>query len=232
MATCGENRAILALDTCGLALSVAACDRAGRMVSRFEYRRRGHVERLMPMIEAVLDPLALLPGELDQIAVTTGPGTFTGVRIGLSAARGLVIGTDIPVNGVNAMTVMAAEASARFPDRPVLVAMDARRQQVYAQLFQPSLTEDGVAPVTNAATMSAADAALLCVTDELLLVGTGAQLVAAQHRAEASALTCLDIQPDARRLLAWAGARPLPCLAPPPAPLYLRAPDAKPQVQP
>lgn len=225
-----QNRSILALDTCGLALSVAACDGAGRVVSRFEYRRRGHVERLMPMIEAVLEPLALLPGDLDQIAVTTGPGTFTGVRIGLSAARGLVIGTDIPVNGVNAMTVMAAEASARFPDRPVLVAMDARRQQVYAQLFQPG--NDGVAPVTNAAAMSAADAAALCLTDDLLLVGTGASLVAAQHRAEASALTCLDIQPDARRLLTWASARPQPCLGPPPAPLYLRAPDAKPQVQP
>lgn len=230
MSVTRQNRSILALDTCGLALSVAARDRAGRMVSRFEYRRRGHVEHLMPMIEAVLEPLALLPGDLDQIAVTTGPGTFTGVRIGLSAARGLVIGTDIPVNGVNAMTVMAAEASARFPDRPVLVAMDARRQQVYAQLFQPG--NDGVAPVTNAAAMSAEDAAALCLTDGLLLVGTGASLVAAQHRAETAALTCLDIQPDARRLLTWASTRPQPCLAPPPAPLYLRAPDAKPQVQP
>lgn len=223
-------RNILAIDTCGMALSVVAMRRDGKAASRFEYRRRGHVERLMPMIPAVLDDLGLAVKDLDQIAVTTGPGTFTGVRIGLSAARGLVIGTGIPVNGINVMTVMAAEAAARWPDRPIIVAIDARRGQVYAQLFQPSPAGGGIAPCTAAAAMTAEQAASLSLHPDTVLVGTGAALVAACHAADGRDLVSTDLQPDARRLLHHVAKRPDPCPAPPPAPLYLRAPDAKPQV--
>jgi tRNA threonylcarbamoyladenosine biosynthesis protein TsaB len=131
---------ILALDAAGAACS-AALWRDGRVVaSRFEPMRRGHAERLVPMIDAVMADGAAAYAELDRLAVTLGPGGFTGVRIGLATARGLALATGRPLVGVSNFLVLAAAATAEVPpDGSLVVAIDAKRRDFYLQVFAADL---------------------------------------------------------------------------------------------
>ena len=131
---------------------------------------------------------------------------------------------NIPLFGMTALEVLAAEAARRFPDRPVLAALDARRDQVYAQMFRraaPPFAECWSAPLA----IAAEDVALMAVPGTVL-IGNGAALVARHVAGEATVLN--RSEPDARHLLRLAAARSLPSYpVPAPGPLYLRAPDAK-----
>ncbi len=196
---------------------MAACSAAvwadGRIVSqRRERRRRGHAEALMPMVSAVLAEAGLDCAGLDAIAVTRGPGTFTGVRIGLAAARGLALACRRPLIGLSTLEVLAAAAPA---DRTVLAAIEARRGQVYAQRF-PSGPPPAALPAEAAAAL-AGDAPLWLAGDAALrlaaLIGTHGQVAPG------------DGQPDAA--VAAALARHRKPGRRPPVPLYLRAPDAR-----
>jgi len=126
--------AILAFDTSG-PFCAAALRAGGRIVSqRNEPMPKGQAERLIPMLEEMLAEAGLGWPDLAALAVCTGPGNFTGVRIGVAAARGLALGLGVPAIGVTGL-----EALAHGAPRPVLACLDARRGQLYAQLFGENL---------------------------------------------------------------------------------------------
>ena len=134
---------ILAFDTCLGALSVAVRWRGagGEWLTRHahEVRERGHAERLMPMMAEVMEEAGLAFSDLGRIAVTVGPGSFTGVRVGVAAARGLALASGIATVGATSLAVMARQADERLGEarggRLLAVAVDARRGSVYLQLF-------------------------------------------------------------------------------------------------
>ena len=104
-------------------------------------RRRigGNAERLVPLVEEVLVEAELRADEVDRIAVTLGPGTFTGVRVGVAAARGFSLGLRKPVVGITSLAAMAHRARQLLkPEEaswPIVVAVDARRGMIYLQRF-------------------------------------------------------------------------------------------------
>lgn len=220
------RRSILGIDTATDALSVAVGVDGKLRFSMFQRRRRGHAEALMPMVQQALAAAGLAARDLSEIGVTLGPGTFTGVRIGLAAARGFRIATGLPVTGVGTLELLAFRAGQRWPERPVLAALDARRNQVYAQYFRRAGAGWPEA-WTFPAAMPAADAARFLIPDSVL-TGSGAPLIEAEG-VPAPVVIDAEARPDAADLIAMLSSRPLPDrTAPPPRPLYLRAPDATP----
>jgi tRNA threonylcarbamoyladenosine biosynthesis protein TsaB len=219
---------ILALDTSMAACSVAAQREGGPVASRFEARERGHAEALFAMIEAVMAEAGLGYSELSRIAVTLGPGSFTGVRAGVAAARGLAVATRAETVGMLSLDVLAARCLALTDDAArqggFAVAHDARRGEVYVALYNASGTRtsepQALAPET---------AAGLLPSGIGFVAGTGARQVAAAAAAFGrSTLTFFEtLQPDAADLLRLAlrveaSKRPL-------SPIYLRPPGAEPQ---
>jgi tRNA threonylcarbamoyladenosine biosynthesis protein TsaB len=230
---------ILAFDTTFDACSVCVARDGDVLASALERFETGHAERLVPMIDEVMERAGVTFGDLDRIAVTVGPGTFTGTRIGVAAARGLALATGIATIGVSSLAVMAgvvadalaaADAGAgslgaSLADAELAIAVDARRGEVYAQLFDIAGHETKSLPRL----LSVEDAALLGGNTPLLIAGSGAAAVAAAaaHNGRV-AVACLPrLLPDATalaRIAAGLVATDAPLL-----PLYLRAPDAKPQ---
>lgn len=221
---------VLALDTCFGAVSAAVrwrdADQRWRTCQRLELRPGGHAERLMPMIADAMAEAGLGFTGLHRIAVTLGPGTFTGVRVGVAAARGLALASGLPVVATSSLAVMAWRARQALglgEDRLLAVAVDARRDMVYAALFSGARGDSG-----QPLLLPPAEVAALIGTRTVTLVGSGARAVAAAVAGTAG--TCEvqlpDLQPDALALAEMAAD-----LAPvsPVRPLYLRPPDAKPQ---
>ncbi|MEW5248200.1 tRNA (adenosine(37)-N6)-threonylcarbamoyltransferase complex dimerization subunit type 1 TsaB [Microbulbifer discodermiae] len=124
---------ILALDTTSGACSVALyCH--GHTTERFVEAERDHTRRLLPMVDQVLAEAEMGLKDLDALAVSRGPGSFTGLRIAISCAQGLAFAADKPVVPVSSLAALAAGARRRHPDwrdLPVVAALDARMQQVY-----------------------------------------------------------------------------------------------------
>lgn len=224
---------VLAFDTCLGAASAAVRWRdaggAWQECSRRELRERGQAERLMPMLAEVMADAGLAFSDLERIAVTVGPGSFTGVRVGVAAARGLALASGLPVVGATSLAVMAQQAAEllgpALEGRTLAVAADARRGMIYLQLVAA-----GAAPVGEAMLVALEDCGAVLQAKRVTIVGPAAQIAvaaiaAAGGHAEA-ALT--DLQPDARAL-----ARMAASLTPmsPVQPLYLRLPDVKPQAE-
>jgi tRNA threonylcarbamoyladenosine biosynthesis protein TsaB len=174
----------------------------------------------MPMVQTVMNEAAVEYAALDAIAVTRGPGTFTGLRIGLAAARGLALAAELPLFGLTTLEVIAAEAGEQLPDHPVLVAIDARRGQVYAQLFEA----DGL-PVGEPRAMTLDAAVDLAGSEKIVFAGdmAGQMLALSDGR---GVVASGSGQPDAAVLARCAARRPMPVPGLPVSPLYLRAPDA------
>src|SRR6201996_5838430 len=126
---------ILAIDTALDACSVAALDtRTSRLIAQeSQPMKRGHAEALMPMIARVMNEAELAFTALDRIAVTTGPGSFTGLRVGLSAARGIALAANKPVVGLTTLTAYAAPLVSESGEHPIISAIDARHDHVYLQ---------------------------------------------------------------------------------------------------
>jgi tRNA threonylcarbamoyladenosine biosynthesis protein TsaB len=98
--------------------------------------RHGHAEALMPMVDAVMQDAALSPAALDAVAATVGPGGFTGIRIGLAAARGIALATGVPLVGVTGFAAVAETCPDDFDGADaLLVALDSRRADFYLALF-------------------------------------------------------------------------------------------------
>jgi len=202
---------VLGLDTCLNACSVAVLDGERVLAHASEAMARGHQERLAPMAQAVMAEAGLPFTALQRIGATVGPGSFTGLRVGVAFAKGLASALAIPAVGVGSLEALAAEASGL-----VAAAIDARREQVYLQLFeagQPLMAPD-VLPIGTAQ----ARLAELAMGRPVTFVGSGAPLLAAPSDAVLTPDGC-----DARHVARLAAARP----AAPIRPLYLRAPDAK-----
>lgn len=182
--------------------------------------QKGHAEALAPMVERLMQQQALPFAELSRIAVTVGPGTFTGLRIALSFARGLGLALQVPVIGFSTLEAMAMRALAANPrGLPVVAAIDARRDEAYVQRFAPS-GEPHEAPALRSLAMIRES----LPQGPVFFIGSAAPLLLREGD-EAG----LPAYPDARLMAAAAMARPAPDH--PPHPLYLRASDAKPQLQ-
>jgi tRNA threonylcarbamoyladenosine biosynthesis protein TsaB len=202
---------ILGLDTCLNACGVAVTDGERVLAALCEPMARGHQERLATLARDVAAAAGVAFADLDRVGVTIGPGSFTGLRVGLAFAKGLSAALGIPAVGVGVLEGLAAEA----PGGRTLAAVDARRDQVYLQPF-----EDGVALGPPEAQSIAAALVLTAAHGPASLVGSGAPLLAAAAPA-ARIIAAEGVDPALVARLA-AGRTPSP-----PSLLYLRAPDAR-----
>jgi tRNA threonylcarbamoyl adenosine modification protein YeaZ len=200
---------ILAFDTSTAACTAALLERDGAIVaSRDEVIGRGHAERLVPMIDEMLD--GHVPA---RILVGVGPGSFTGLRVGIAAAHGMAIGWSIPLTGMNSLALLAA--SAPPGEGKIAAAMAGGHGELFVQTFdRKKVTATG--SILNLTPQAAA-----MKVDAPLVVGSGAEaLVEARHSGEA-----LPLLPTASRALALPELlRMLEC-----KPVYARAPDARPK---
>jgi tRNA threonylcarbamoyladenosine biosynthesis protein TsaB len=198
----------LAIETAGHACSIALLDGDRIIAERHELVGRGHAERLIPWIAELPDG-----GRAERIIVGCGPGSFTGVRIGIAAARALGLGWGVPVTGVSSLVLLAAEC----PADEFIVAMEGGHGELLVQHYQRK-------PLRAAgafASLSPENAGAAMRAD--LVAGTGAErLIAARgygtsFAAEARASNIRLLAPEHLTLA--------------PNPLYGRAPDAKPMAK-
>ncbi|PZX44601.1 tRNA threonylcarbamoyl adenosine modification protein YeaZ [Roseinatronobacter thiooxidans] len=196
---------ILAFDTTAAHCAAALLSGGVVVAQAQEDMARGQAERLVPLLEEVLQAAGLGWRDLDALAVGVGPGNFTGIRIAVSAARGLALGLDIPAIGVTIF-----EARAEGLPRPLYVVEDARRGEVYVQVFGDGDEAPFLSDRTDLA--FAADAAL---------VGSGAS-------AEGTGLPVLAPCYPLAEGIARVAARKFGTAQPRPAPLYIRSADAAP----
>ena len=224
---------ILAFDTCFDSCSVCVArlgdGHVAELASASERFATGHAEKLIPFVAESMSRAGVTFADVDRIAVTVGPGTFTGTRIGIAAARGLALATQIEIVSTTSLAVMAevtvAELSSNRASGALAIAVDARRDQVYVQLFG----EGGLDAKSPPMLLSIDEASRMGDDGPLLIAGSGAETIAAvakQNGREISAHFA-DLQPEARALARMAVA--LPVVEGALVPLYLRPPDAKPQ---
>ncbi|OJF90509.1 tRNA (adenosine(37)-N6)-threonylcarbamoyltransferase complex dimerization subunit type 1 TsaB [Pararhizobium antarcticum] len=212
---------VLALDTAGTGCFAAVYDSDGDqgLAQAGADIGRGHAEQLMGFVDAALAESGKTLADVGRIAVTIGPGSFTGIRVGVAAARGFALALSIPAVGVSTLAVLARAASLKHPGIAVFAVMDAKREEIYGQMFDASgaaRTAANAYGIDEARSLAAAFDGVICGSArDLLLSG--------------------EIDDDAPRYIADIGivAR-LGAIADPalgkPKPLYLRGPDAKPQL--
>ncbi|KSB90894.1 tRNA threonylcarbamoyladenosine biosynthesis protein TsaB [Caulobacter vibrioides] len=207
---------VLSVDTCLAASSVAVVEDGRTLAARSEPMTRGHQERIAPLAKEIAAEAGIAFSALDRIAVTVGPGSFTGLRVGLSFAKGLAQALGIPCVGVNSLEALAASVQA---EGLVAAVLDAKMGQVYLQVFDggkalmaPDALDIGSATARLAELYSGGPATL---------VGTGAALLEGVLP-EAVRIDLAVADPVAVARLA--AARPAPTHSP--RPLYLRAPYA------
>jgi tRNA threonylcarbamoyladenosine biosynthesis protein TsaB len=214
---------ILALDSSGGACSAAFWAGGRLRARRFERLERGHAERLMPMVLEVMAEAGVALAAVDLFAGTTGPGTYTGLRIGLASLRALALAAGRPMLGVTSFEAVAhGTTAAERAGRRLLVAIESKRDDLYAQLFS-----DRLAPAGDPLAETPSALAARFAGTALLLAGDGAPRAAAAL----GAVGC-DLRraagiglPDAAMVASLAAARASEAGFDPPHPLYLRPPD-------
>jgi tRNA threonylcarbamoyladenosine biosynthesis protein TsaB len=215
---------VLAIDTALEACSAAVLDTGtGKVTHESLPMLRGHAEALMPLIARVMKEADTSFAALDRIAVTTGPGSFTGLRVGIAAARGIGLAATKPVVGLTTLAAYAAPHIAQDDKTAIAVAIDARHQHVYLQIFGP-----GGRTLIAPRIASIADAVRSAANGPVRIVGTGATMLAvAWPSREPPVLVDESRAPD----IVWVGrlAAAADETTSEPKPLYLRAPDAQPQ---
>jgi tRNA threonylcarbamoyladenosine biosynthesis protein TsaB len=215
---------VLAIDTALAACAAAVLDTDhGIIASESLPMVRGHAEALIPLIARAMTRSDVTFRTLDRIAVTTGPGSFTGVRVGLAAARGFGVATGVPVVGVSTLSAYAAPYLAGNGKFPVVAAIDARHEHVFLQVFGPggqTVVSPRLAPLSAA--IRAASGA------PAYLVGSAARAIA-DGLAKNAAPRAVDPReaPDIVWVAQIGAVTPQAQSAP--NPQYLRAPDAQPQ---
>ena len=223
---------LLAIDTATDACSVAVLACGAVAAHRSALMARGHAEALMPMVLEALAAAGLGFADLDAVGVTVGPGAFTGLRIGLSAARGIGLAAGIPVLGATTLEVVAhGVPEDQRTGASIVAVIESKRADLYVQAFGPDLT-----PLSEPASLLPEALADALPAGPLVLAGDGAgraaDAITASNGAGRVSLSASGPHPDARILAALIAAR-LADMSPgldelaPPEPLYLRPPDAK-----
>jgi len=207
---------VLALDTCLAACSAAVLSGDETLAASSVAMTRGHQEHLGPMIGSLMAEAALDFAAIDLIAVTIGPGSFTGLRVGLAFAKGLAFALERPCAGVGVLPALAASAAV-----PGLCAavVGAGRERVYVQLFDGgrAVTAPDILSIGEASALIGAMSSKGCRR----IVGPGAGLIDAIE----GAVRLADLlAPDPAAVARLAVTEPMPL-----RPLYLRAPDARPR---
>ena len=207
---------VLGLDTCLDACSVAVWEDGRVLAAVSEPMKRGHQERLAVMAQAMMGKAGVGFAALDRVGVTVGPGSFTGLRVGLAFAKGLGVALDRPVVGAGVLEALALDASEGF----VAAVIDARRDKVYLQVFDGGRAL--MAPDALPVEIAAARLAELWTGGPAVLTGPGAALLSGVlpraglvERGAPDPVTIARLAAEARPPF------------PPPRPLYLRAPDAR-----
>ena len=216
---------ILAIDTAleACAAAVLDTDKNRLIAQESQAMKRGHAEALMPLVARVMKEAGIPFASLDRVAATTGPGSFTGLRVGLSAARGIALAANKPAIGITTLAAYAAPHVSEHGEHPIISAIDARHEHVYLQVVSGHggpLVTPRVAPVEEALAASRFGAPILA--------GNAANLLAERWPKDTAAPVKIDQQaaPDIA-WVAWLAAAVDPAVATP-RPFYLRAPDAKP----
>lgn len=211
---------LLAIDTAANLCAACVYDTAaGRELGRaVRDIGKGHAEVLMDVIGEAISKASLTFAGVGAIAVAVGPGSFTGIRVGVSVARGLALALKVPATGVTTLEALAFEAREKFGGKTVLAAIDGGRDGIYAALYD-GLGKIGYAPavVDFGTTMElAGNAAVVTGSAASRIIGAAELLLGSEA-------PTADIAIYAKLALAkgFAGEKPRP--------LYLRAPDAKPQ---
>jgi tRNA threonylcarbamoyladenosine biosynthesis protein TsaB len=201
---------LLVLDTCLEACQAAVFADGAPLAVRSEAMSRGHQERLGPMVREAMEEAGLSFSDLDRIAVTVGPGSFTGLRVGIAFAKGLALAADAPAVGIGTLEALAAGDAA--PGRKTAV-IEAGRGGVWRQPF------DGQDPLGPPQNQPLEEAGLAAAGR---LVGPTASRLAAPGQA------AIDLAAPPVEAIARLAAVAEPA---PPTPLYLRPPDAKPKAR-
>ena len=195
----------LVIDTATAACSVALIEGGGVIAERYELVQRGHAERLVPMI-------AELPegGRADRVLVDVGPGSFTGIRVGIAAARGLGLGWGVPVAGMSSLALLAAAAGG---EGPLAAVLEGGHGELFMQVFgQSPLAPAGPLLSLPPAAVHERIAGMRAVGDGLRWLTSGDPRTAPRG-ALPRAIDAVLLPPELAQLQ--------------PCPLYGRAPDAK-----
>ncbi len=218
---------ILAIDTALDACSAALIDTMGDRVLAFESREigRGHAELLLPIIDGVMKAAGAKFSDIDRFAVTIGPGSFTGLRVGISAARGFGLVTKKPVVGISTLAAFIAPLMTQDQAIPVVAAIDAKHGNLYMQMVGA-----GGRTLVSARAASLRETVRAVALGPVRIVGTGAALLAAHWPPKLPQPVLVDQRaaPDIE-WIARIGAVADPTQAAP-KPLYLKLPDAQPQM--
>lgn len=221
---------VLAFDTALDACSVAICEEGRTLAHRHELLSKGHAELLLPMIQSAMAEAALDYKDLDLLAVTVGPGTFTGLRVGLSAARGIALTTGLRVAGVSTLAAIADgawQSGVADADTPIIVLHDARRQELFYQVLQ---SRDDLSPPAPA-TAPIGSVVSIVPPGPVTIIGSGASCVDEEILAQCpeARLPTAPTNPDAVHVAGIGErlARSGLVSDQPPDPLYLRMPDAR-----
>jgi tRNA threonylcarbamoyladenosine biosynthesis protein TsaB len=210
--------AVLAFDCSTSACSAAVVRNGEVLAHRFAAMARGQSEALMPMIEDCLAEAGLAWSEIGLVGVTVGPGTFTGLRIGLAAARGIALAGKIPLAGVTTCEAVAhAVPAEERQGRTILAAIDGKRADVFVQPFSESLE-----PLAAPDALMPEDCARLFIGAVLLTGDAADRLAEAMPEAARSSASGI---PDARVVARLAYDRWQAGTALEPTPLYIRPPD-------
>ncbi|OWV68960.1 tRNA threonylcarbamoyladenosine biosynthesis protein TsaB [Rhizobium sp. R339] len=209
---------VLALDTAGVDCAAAVYDSGRNTVlgEASDMIGKGHAEHLIGIVDRALDQAGVTLSHIDRLAVTIGPGSFTGIRVGVAAARGFALSLNVPAVGVTTLEVMAAARREKTPGRAVLAAMDAKRDEIYLQPF----AADG-SPLDEPRALSVAQAQALAAGFDGEITGSATPLLKPGTDGDYANRFPISI-------VARLGAAASPD-AGKPKPLYLRGPDAKPQ---
>lgn len=197
---------ILVIDTATKACSVALYHDGDMIAASFEVIGRGHAERLLPLIAALPDS-----GRADQVMVDVGPGSFTGIRIGVAAAKALGLAWNVPVLGYTSLSLVAAMTLEKCDTAS---AVDIAMTGGHGEYFFGSFDRDckALSPIVS-------------ITPHAIAAYSRADFIGGDFDPGISGKVWIDVLPDARK---WQLIDALPRLAP--TPIYGRAPDAKPQL--
>ncbi len=217
---------VLAIDTALNACAAGVLDaETGAVLAEESLSlERGHAEALLPLVDRVVSGIEGRFTAIDRVAVTVGPGSYTGLRVGISAARAIGLAAGAPVVGVTTLSALLAPLVATGERRIAAAAIDARHGGVYMQAVAP-----GGRTVVPASHLSLRDAVRHLGSGPVVITGSGAAVIAAEaiEAGVSVDLNLAELSPD----IAWVAR--LGAIADPghalPKPLYLKGPDAKPQ---